>query len=1090
MVQSNKILAALEQYRLLSTPIKLSWKKYWVSLEDTLSSDLFFKLSLDEQQQNINRFKESCITLCPNIKSREGKKTTIWDVINIIKDLKNQNIQKTNRQVLYSSHNGIRPIGQNAWNLWNGFQAIDLDIKNAELAVELKKIIFEKLCVFNWFIGVVLSSSGKGLHVYTKIAIPQKNNENPEAQKILYTANFRHKYSYVYLAVISGIRKLKFTKDDVLKWMDLAMFKPQQGVFIGYDSDPYISSHYFEDFIYVGYENSAIDWLTYPDLVEIFKRWEWFSNETTIETTPEISISYVGDIKNIKNKRHYKHKDRWRLANTLVKLYGLSDGYKCLRAICSKDTGDHELYSICRTAATHSKPIDSWAINLLNKNHGFAIKANIDNIDNVENHKETSSELLFSAMHELNNPLIIRESTNKVYKFNLNSNQYLSDIKKDILNNLGKISLLEAGPGLGKTEFIKELVSKDKKRILFIMPFTSTIKAKTESNTDDWEYAYGNKQVNLNTSKNGLCITIDKFSKLNIMDIAISNFKYIVIDESHLLFQSEYRPIMSRVIDMIAHLEIPIILMSGTPSGELTFFPDSIHIQVYKEDLRKKVFKVYIADTIGDLLGWLGKHMADDIASGKKVFFPTNRGTQYFNQIVASVNWFLETEHSRFEGEEVKAAYYKKSNIGEDFMDSINFKKTVGEIELLGSSQYMSVGVDILDKYNFSIYICDGGFDTFMPQEILQFANRLRSHDLYINFFTARENSSGVSRQIHKYRELNWQLNDDEIKDIHSILKICNNSIHRNPIEYKYNPIVLSILSANPFIEYNSDKNEYILDETHYKTVQWERKYRDYVQQLPVIMKGMEAYGFEIFSQDLGKIDIDNQILAKEIRKSNFETQQIHEKFISEILSNLNSNSFFLYKDIARGKYEIRKGKTWKVEIEKHQITCTNVEALLKTLPFINSFSKFWNCDTIRRAFEMCKLNNNNGYNWAALRRLRTLNNIIHYSKLEKIDIPLKDFVNKSYEFADQNNGNTTRKDLTNFISSYIMEFVQKEENNKIKISSSPLTLDFLTRKFEDIFKCIIHISGKKNIQLTRAELPENSQTEEKDDWLSLFLGE
>ena len=83
-------------------------------------------------------------------------------------------------------------------------------------------------------------------------------------------------------------------------------------------------------------------------------------------------------------------------------------------------------------------------------------------------------------------------------------------------------------------------------------------------------------------------MTIDKFAALNLMDIKASGFDYIFIDESHLLFQSEYRPIMPKVIEMIKHTEVPIVLMSGTPSGELVFFPNAVHLKVIKKDLRKK----------------------------------------------------------------------------------------------------------------------------------------------------------------------------------------------------------------------------------------------------------------------------------------------------------------------------------------------------------------------------------------------------------------------------------------------------------------------------------------------------------------------
>jgi hypothetical protein len=41
------------------------------------------------------------------------------------------------------------------------------------------------------------------------------------------------------------------------------MFKPQQGAFIGYDEHPLINTRFFEDFIYVNFDNIEdyiVDW--------------------------------------------------------------------------------------------------------------------------------------------------------------------------------------------------------------------------------------------------------------------------------------------------------------------------------------------------------------------------------------------------------------------------------------------------------------------------------------------------------------------------------------------------------------------------------------------------------------------------------------------------------------------------------------------------------------------------------------------------------------------------------------------------------------------------------------------------------------
>ena len=100
----------------------------------------------------------------------------------------------------------------------------------------------------------------------------------------------------------------------------------------------------------------------------------------------------------------------------------------------------------------------------------------------------------------------------------IKSNQYLSDVKDQILNNLSHITLLEAGAGYGKTEMIKAFKAKT----LLILPFTSTIKAKVESSetTKDWLYFYGSKRPTLDNifDDRSMTMTIDKFSRLNIME--------------------------------------------------------------------------------------------------------------------------------------------------------------------------------------------------------------------------------------------------------------------------------------------------------------------------------------------------------------------------------------------------------------------------------------------------------------------------------------------------------------------------------------------------------------------------------------------
>ena len=1061
MAKDISLEQSLLAYRVMNTPTKYSWKQHWA--QETFSNNDLLECAPDERQQFAKRLKECGITICTNIRQTQGIACTLEDLIKNIILPSNKTISKSDRKVIYSTSNGERPIGKKAFELWNGFQVIDMDIKDEIMAKNLKNHIFNKLHKCNWFLGVTLSASGKGLHIYTKISIPQSEQSDSKKKKLLYLTNFRHKYSFVYLACVSAMNLFGFGKDDILKWMDLAMFKPQQGAFIGYDSHPLINTHFFEDFIYVNFDNVEeighpdIDWVTYPDLKEIFKRWEWF--EESNDEDLNIEVTEAKDLEfDTHNKIHYKHFERWRLANTLVKIYGLEKGFKYLRIICSNNIKDKELQADCITASRHDKPVDVWAVNRLNTQHGFKIKLNIQ--DEVFDEAE-----IFNSMDKIDNPTLIRES--KYLKiFNINKNQYLGNIRYQLLESCGRVTLIEAGAGVGKTEMVKQLVNEGKK-IMMVMPFTSTIKSKVE-NDKNWYYSYGGKKPRLDIS-GGLALTIDKFSHLNLMDIKSEGFDYIFIDESHLLFQSEYRPVMAKVVEMIRNTEVPIILMSGTPSGEIVFIPDIVHLKVIKEDIRKKEFKVNLVDTTSDLMYHMCRQMANDIMSGKRILFPTNNGTLYSKQIKAAVTYFLQNEHMNFN--EVKLHYYKKSNIGEDFMDDVNFEKTITDTQILLCTNYLSVGVDILDKFNFEIYFAD----LMMPQEVEQFANRLRANDLYINLYIAKNDAEGNSRFIHKYKEMNFKLNEEEIKNVHSILRLCNAMIERNPIEYKYNSLIASIIHDNKFIEYNDIENKYYLNEIAYKLIYFERKYREYVQQLPVLMRGMMAYGYQISSKDLKDFYMTGAEVFNDLKnmvKLAYDEQlQLNTSHIEELIELITEDRLSLYKEVLKGSFEIRKGDEWKEDITKRTMIVKSVEVFEKVVPIFTSMSKQYEIKDIREIFEYCR-NKNNTFNFAAINRIRLLINLIYNDKNKRLDLPIKDFMNRVYEFSDLK---TVKKiELQKFLQSFAKEYAQRESTDDILIPLATLTMDSLYKTLEKIFNCMVKTSRPTKdgtIEMERVEL-------------------
>ena len=1060
MAKNLSLEQSLQAYRVMNTPSQYSWKQHWA--QEVFDTSDMMELNEMDKKQFYKRLLECEVSIMPAITATSGEAKTLADLINTVIDPANKNLPKSRRKVVYSTSNGERPVGNKAWELWNGFQVIDMDIKNEHIAEKLKEHIFKKLHKCNWFVGVTKSASGMGLHVYTKIAVAQTDEDDKSKKKLLYLTNFRHKYSFVYLACISAAEELGFTKDDLLKWMDLMMFKPQQGAFIGYDSHPLISTQFFEDFIYVNFDNIEdighpdIDWVSHPDLKDIFKRWEFFEDlddsiEVKVIDKPELEFD-------THNKVHYKHFERWRLANTLVALYGKDQGYNYLRMICSNNIKDKELQADCITAARHEKPVDVWAVNRLNTSHGFKIKLNVEDTS----FDETA---IFSSMDKIDNPTLIKESKD-TKTYHLNKDQYLGHIRWQILEDASRVTLLEAGAGLGKTEMVKQL-AREGKKVMMVMPFTSTIKAKVE-NDKHWYFSYGSRKPRLDVER-GLSLTVDKFSHLNLMDIKTNGFDYIFIDESHLLFMSEYRPVMAKVIEMIRNTEVPIILMSGTPSGELVFFPDIKHLKVIKDDTREKEFRVHLVDTTNHQIYHMCKNMAKDIRDGKRILFPTNSGTLYSEQIKAGVTYFLQNDYGDYN--EVNLQYYKKSNVGEKFMDDVNFDKTVRDTQILLCTTYLSVGVDILDRYNFSIYFAD----LMMPQEVEQFANRLRSNNLYINLYVAKNDAEGNSRSLHRYKEMNFKLNDEEIKNVHSILRLCNAMIERNPVEYRYNSLISSIIHDNKFIEYNEIDNKYYLNEIAYKTIYFERKYREYVQQLPVLMKGMQAYGYQVSSKDWGEFTVEGAEVFADVRElmrqAYDDRAALNTTHIEELMDIISEDRLPTYRSVLAGKIDIRKGDTWKDDLTNNLMIVKNIEVFEKVVPIFLSLSKQYEVPQIRQIFEHCR-NSGGSFNFAAIKRIRTLVNILYNDKHERLDLPIKEFMKEAYEFSDF--GTCKQQELNDFIKNFAVRYAHKESTKQVFIERSMLTVKELIDKFTTIFKCLVDVSRptkNKTVTMTRVEL-------------------
>ena len=997
--------------------------------------------------------------VCNSIYERVG---IIWnwkDIFDLLSDPIYKNTEKSNRKVVFSALSNDRPIGEKSFDTWNGIQIIDIDIKDKEIAEGLKPLVFNDLKKFNWFLGVCKSASGKSLHVWTKISTISTTHEQ---RKIEYLCNFRHKFSYLYIVLSKYCDKFGYTKEKILDYMDMAMAKPQQGIFITSDDTAMMSTNFVDLRLDVNFESAfntgieSINWISHPELKQLFSKLEWFNNDKfSAESHVELSeVSNINEHDPSKSvKKHYKHAQRWQLANTLTAIYGADKALQIMTQICL-DTDYKELKGDVKTAEIHNKPISIWAVKELNRCHGYNIK--LKNADEIYKSQQDSlkSKEVETTESTKESPTSVLNARSNMTVFNITSKQYLSDIKDDIISNLGHITLLEAGAGYGKTEMIKSLKAKT----LLILPFTSTIKAKIESSetTSDWLYYYGSKRPTLDDllGDRNMSMTIDKFSRLNVMELDTANFEYIVLDESHLLFTSSYRDVMSPTIQRLANCKAKIIMMTGTPTGELLFFPDIKHIKVKKEDIREKIFELNMCPSATEQLVEMCKSMAKDIVDGKKILFPTNRGNLYFEQVTGIIQKYLDgMKFSR----PINCFYYKKSNYGDDSMDNINIDKTIGNNDIIFCTTYLSVGVDICDRYKFSVYFNE----QWIPQDIEQFANRLRNNDLYIKMFLPKKDSMGIPINYYFTQALDLSFEEKDLLLARDLIKTCNDMLERNNEESKYNPLIQSLLSSNKYLKYDENDCKYYIDETTYKLKVFEERYSVYSKQLEVLIKGIEYYGYKIDVVDHVKEvpETRKEEIAEYLRSCRSIRYNYNTVQTMNFLDHINDGNIDMYKELLKGNYQIFKDKEYKEQREQNTLYAEDIEVLERNTPIVVSLYKFYDCETIKDIFEYCIEKKQNRINYSKLQRIRRFVNIEYNRKKKRLDFPILRFIKDAQDWATRNY-KVTKGEIDDFLKTYAAKYANSIKDVVVE------DVEYLQKIYElicELWKVIIIQGNSKN---------------------------
>lgn len=841
--------------------------------------------------------------------ARVFRTRTLGELLIEITNPERATVDKEFRPQIYMTYGTIRPSKDDYYK-WNGMQVFDLDLKqwirdyNGDIN-ELKHELHSHLIHYHWYLWICTSSSGKGLHIYTKVTPPHhvytdiiKNNYISE---YWFKINYLTKQSVIYemLENISNDdnNMVQFPDEFENRYLDNVLQRVTAGIRLSQDDKPLVNNNFID--MHVGWAlgqtsdgysstekinevllrdtklRSIIDKdLAVKDISEYRKQEE-------IDLSKFVSLG--ADINNINPlpRSNINYIVRYNVCNTLASLFGkegLPIAHKVLDSYGCNNVGEINSFYSC--AISNAKEPSKYGLEVLKKT---GIIKSIDNelLQKVED--EYKSELINQIEKSLVNSALENA-------FTLDKKLYLSDLK-DSLDEMitgEKVNIIFSPPGSGKTHWILKL-AREGKRVMLVIPYVSIIRNKIETDpeiNEVFDSYYGNFDLKKMEFGRNVVTTFDKFSRISYEKLS-RMFDYVIIDESHLLFTSSYRiEATSNAIKRIKEaffissndpMAAKMILMTGTETGEGYYFNKFANIiRVGKPMLNKQMEFLICSDTL-DAVTRMASKAVELLQKGYRLMIPTNKGEIYSEKIIGMIEYLLQRP--------VKYGYYKRSNSEQEICRLINEENSVGDYEIVFCSNYLSVGVDINDKHLFaSLYL--GNFSGY---EIEQFNARIRKTGIKSLYCIVTTSGDGTTNDL-LLNEPNLVLKITEEDQLHFI---DDKSVANAKTEFlaTYDPILHKI--TTPGFSLFQGKIQFNLEE--YELVSFENKFAVCMEHPVKVSRELAKYGYQIsVSKEFEGLSIEEQDVLKQMGLNAAKEEKIrkHNLLVGTYIDLIKSNTF------------------------------------------------------------------------------------------------------------------------------------------------------------------------------------------------------